>query len=52
MTKKLEPRPPTNADRIRGMSDEELAEYITFHRYFSTPKSCLDWLTQPAKEEG
>ena len=42
----------TNADRIRAMSDEELAEYITFHKYFSTPKSCLDWLTQPAQEEG
>jgi len=41
---------PTNADRIRSMSDEELAEYITFHRYFGTPGICLHWLRQPAEE--
>jgi len=29
------PPPPTNADRIRGMSDEELAEWLTH-----LPKIC------------
>lgn len=56
--------PPTNADRIRAMSDEELAEFLT---YFDRCEICdnnkyrciercigrvLNWLTQPAQEEG
>ena len=48
----------TNADRIRGMSDEELAEYL--YEYFwgrvsaspNRKKKLLDWLRQPAPEEG
>ena len=44
MSKKLEPCPPTNADRIRGMSDEELARLLC----------TADWcdLCDQVKEEG
>lgn len=49
----------TNADRIRAMSDEELAEWITCPQYFgfkmvcdtSCDACCLEWLKQPAKED-
>lgn len=59
----FEPREMTNADRIRGMSDEELAalimadppcdewygELCNIHR--PNCKDCvLDWLQQPAEE--
>ena len=47
----------TNADRIRAMSDEELAAWaineapkIGF-RYTSSEAGLLDWLQQPAEEE-
>lgn len=52
-------QPTTNADHIRGMSDEELAEVITCPEGI-TPDSCLgeyckecclNWLQQPAKEK-
>ena len=47
----------SNADRIRGLSDEELAEYL--YEYFwgrvsaspNRKKKLLDWLRQPAPEE-
>lgn len=44
-----------NADRIRSMTDEELAEYLTtFQNAFGEEHegmmSCLDWLKQPAEE--
>ena len=53
---------PTNADRIRSMSDEELAEVIAcpkglFARMgcFDDNRDCkhcaLEWLQQPAEEE-
>lgn len=50
----LEEYKPTNADRIRAMSDEELAEFlIDFENSFGTEyegvMSCLDWL-QEAEE--
>ena len=50
------PRPPiTNADRIRGMSDEELARFLWEqnggNRYWKSVGKYLDWLKQPAKEE-
>lgn len=53
------PTPQTNADRIRAMSDEELAEWVTCSRYFgiemvcdtSCVACCLEWLKQPAKED-
>lgn len=43
----------TNADRIRSMSDEELARFLGDEPpYFSTYEKYLDWLKQPVKEEG
>lgn len=54
----------TNADRIRSMSDEELAwelmlwrcEAVAKHHgvsseYPDTQKTILDWLRKPAKED-
>ena len=47
---------PTNADRIRAMSDEELAEWIQKHDchtnlYGYDPKEAiLDWLKQEAQD--
>ena len=42
----------TNADRIRAMSDEELAKLLccTGWRMFEQ-KECLEWLQRPAGEE-
>ena len=42
----------TNADRIRGMSDEELAKLLccTGWRMFEY-KECLEWLKKPAEED-
>ena len=49
--------PSTNADRIRAMSDEELAAWaineapkIGF-RYTSSETGLLKWLKQPAEED-
>ena len=44
--------PMTNADRIRAMSDEEMAELLccTGWRMIER-KECLEWLQQPAGEE-
>ena len=50
--------PRTNADRIRAMSDEELAEWIVSHD--NKCKECgtlskdgyIDWLRQPAEGGG
>ena len=51
-------KPMTNADRIRAMSDRELAEFICKHSdcgvcEFGKPFRCLlsDWLKQPIGEE-
>lgn len=42
--------PQTNADRIRAMSDEELAEFLE-GEYGNFATGCaLAWLKQPAKE--
>ena len=59
--------PMTNADRIRAMSDEELAEFLAEEQYrianvvfqaagYGLEKQViyvrrLDWLQQPAEEE-
>ena len=47
--------PPTNADRIRGMSNEGLARfiYITNRKMevYSSKNEVLDWLQQPAEKE-
>ena len=42
----------TNADRIRAMSDEELAKLLccTGWRMFEY-KECLEWLQRPAEED-
>lgn len=47
--------PKTNADRIRSMSDEELAKFIsgkarTFGEEYEGYMSALDWLKEEAKE--
>lgn len=44
----------TNADKIRSMSDEELAEFLvnfknTFGEEYEGVMSCLDWLREPAE---
>lgn len=60
----VDPKPQTNADRIRAMSDEELADFMNSTEAcdaqplskcrLATNASCractLDWLKQPAKE--
>ena len=48
-------RPLTNADRIRQMSDEELAEWVTtvgrtFGEEYEGYMSLLDWLKAEASE--
>ena len=50
-------KPLTNADRVRSMSDEELAAWeineapkIGF-RYTSSETGLLKWLKQPAEED-
>ena len=42
----------TNADKIRAMSDEELAKLLccTGWRMFEY-KECLEWLKQPVEED-
>ena len=42
----------TNAQKIRGLSDEELAKLLccTGWRMFEQ-KECLEWLQRPAEEE-
>ena len=45
----------TNADRIRSMSDEELAEFFvnfknTFGEEYEGKTSCLDWLQSEVEE--
>lgn len=44
----------TNADKIRSMSDKELAEFIvtfenTFGEEYEGEMSCLDWLQSEAE---
>lgn len=44
----------TNADRIRNMSDEELAEFLitfknTFGEEYEGEVSCVDWLQSEAE---
>lgn len=44
----------TNADRIRAMSDKELAEFLvnfqnTFGEEYEGEMSCLDWLQSEAE---
>jgi len=54
---RFEPKPPTNADRIRVMTDEELAEQLYLLRldalrlegyegFIETKDEVLDWLKE------
>lgn len=46
----LEQKPQTNADRLRAMSDEELADFLEGD-YGNMAVGCaLQWLKQPATE--
>ena len=51
VTKKVDPL--TNAQKIRAMSDEDLAKLLccTGWRMFEQ-KECLEWLQRPAKGDG
>lgn len=52
--KQLLTQPPTNADRIREMSDEELAEFLSTKLnddFYDWPDLTLQWLQQPAEGE-
>ena len=41
-------KPMTNADRIRSMSDEELAKFLCCTGWrMIEQKECLEWLQQP-----
>ena len=48
-------RKKTNADRIRSMTDEELAKFLTtfnntFGEEYEGKSSCLDWLSAKSEE--
>ena len=43
-------KPKTNADRIRAMTDEELAEYIA-NLHNMSKEWALDWLRQEARDD-
>ena len=46
-------KPYSNADRIRNMTDEELAMClyeIGYERGWDEPKYALEWLRQPSEE--
>lgn len=48
-------RKKTNADRIRSMTDEELAKFLTtfnntFGEEYEGESSCLDWLSAESEE--
>ena len=44
--------PMTNADRIRAMTDEELAKLLCCTGWrMIEQKECLEWLQQPAEED-
>ena len=51
--KQLLTQPPTNADHIRAMNDEELAEFLSTKLnddFYDWPDLTLQWLQQPAEE--
>ena len=47
-------KPITNADLIRSMTDEELADYLRWHNdmYSRNGMDWLDWLKQEVEESG
>lgn len=46
-------KPMTNADRIRAMSDEELARWLEYEGGGACAEMCgwMNWLQQPAEED-
>lgn len=47
----METRPKTNADRIRAMTDEELAQFLSAGELIAVCKECwLEWLRSPVEE--
>ena len=49
-----DPAPMTNADRIRAMSDEELAKFLAVtagDKIGGMAKFWLEWLQQPEEED-
>lgn len=53
----IDSKPQTNADRIRSMSDEELAEWVTtkgrtFGEEYEGYMSLLDWLKSQVTDDG
>ena len=48
------PKPITNADRIRAMTNEEMAEWLShaWHKSWYTLQEWLDWLKSPVEVEG
>ena len=43
---------PTNSDRIRAMSDEELAKLLCIYDWrLGEMDECLAWLKRPAEED-
>lgn len=54
-----EAKPKTNADRIRAMSDEELAKHFSGLicdinegvEYHANPNRWLEWLRQPVEDK-
>ena len=50
----IDPEIITNADRIRKMSDDELAKFLATKLnddFYEYPDLTLQWLQQPAEEE-
>lgn len=43
------PKPQTNADRIRAMSDKELAKFLYEETDYPKEEYWLDWLKQEAE---
>lgn len=50
---KVKPKPITNADKIRSMTDEELADYLRYYSdmYARYDMDWLDWLKEEAKDD-
>ena len=48
----IQRKPITNADRLRAMTDEELAEWLDNNTYrFPIYKDWLEWLRQEATQK-
>ena len=49
----IQRKPISNADRIRSMSDEELAEFIWDYNFMhhEKPQELIEWLRQDVDDE-